>query len=145
MGVSVPRKHALVGDRGPSAERRVVLSEFSNLPVLDIKILKALEKELTPHGLRSYLRFFLSGEYQRLEEITVVANAEDLDQLSCLAHDMVSTSGNIGALQTSCLARALARTCRIGDVRAARPLLGELAIAALASNSAIRKWLNTAS
>lgn len=139
----MPRKHAFAVAGAPDGERRAVLREFSDLPILDIKILKGLEKELTPQGLRSYLRFFLSGGYERLEEITAVANAGDLDQLSCLAHDMVSTSGNIGALQTSCLARALARACRIGDSKAARPLLGELAIAAFASNAAIRKWLDT--
>ncbi|HUS10952.1 MAG TPA: Hpt domain-containing protein [Pyrinomonadaceae bacterium] len=120
-----------------------MLSEFANLPVLDLKMIKNLEKEMTTRGLRNYLTFFLAGSPERLEEIAKVANAGDFEQLSFIAHDLVSTSGNIGALQMSCLARALARSCRARDSKAARLLLGELAIAALASNVEIRKWMGS--
>ncbi len=116
--------------------------EFADLPVLDTKILKSLEKELATKGLRNYLKFYLSGTSERMEQIAEVANAGDLDQLSCLAHDMVSIAGNIGAIQLSCLARSLSRACRLKDGQSARRLLGELAIASLASNVAVRKWLD---
>jgi HPt (histidine-containing phosphotransfer) domain-containing protein len=117
--------------------------EFAKLPVLEPKMLKALEKELTSRGLRNYLGFYLVGSTERLEEIVTVANAGDFEQLSCLAHDLVSNCGNIGALQMSCLARALARSSLAGDSKSARSLLGELAIAALTSNIEIRKWLDS--
>jgi len=122
----------------PNRERELVL-----LSKTALMSEKALEKELTPQGLRSYLEFFLAGGGERLEELVEAANAGDFEQLSCLSHDLVSSCGNIGALQMSCLARALARSCRAHDSKSARGLLGELAIAALASNIEIRRWLDS--
>lgn len=119
-------------------------SELASLCILDVKILKALTKELAPQAVHNYLRLFLSDSTARLEEIRAVASAEDTDEVACLSHDLVSTAGNIGAIQMSCAARALARACRNNDRKRAREFLNDLAVATYASCLEVQKWLNAA-
>ena len=128
----------------PSFAAQTADEEFAGLPILDPKILKTLEEELSPNAVRNFLRLFLSDAAARLEEIKTVAAFERMDEVASLAHDLVSTAGNIGALQMSSGARALARACRNEDKPRARLYLDSLALATYAACLEVQRWLNAA-
>ena len=115
---------------------------LADLPVLDRKTLATLERELSPAAVRNFLRLFISDATTRLETIKTEASFDRMDGVACLAHDLVSTAGNIGAIQMSCTARALSRACRNEDRPLAERYLNKLATATYATCLDVQKLLN---
>jgi HPt (histidine-containing phosphotransfer) domain-containing protein len=103
--------------------------------------LRDLAGELSPIAVQEYLRTFLTHATGRLEELKSLIKSGEIDRVAYLSHDLVSTAGNLGALQMSVAARALARSCRNDDRKRASHFLDELAVSTFASCLEIQKWL----
>jgi HPt (histidine-containing phosphotransfer) domain-containing protein len=70
---------------------------------------------------------------------------DDFDGVSRQAHMIVSTAGNLGAKQTSALARLLEVSCMNEDSARSDRLIGELRTSCELSSGALKRWLNAGS
>jgi HPt (histidine-containing phosphotransfer) domain-containing protein len=135
-------KRAAQMKNAPSSALLLNPGDLGDLPLLDQETLRLLAKELSPGAVRSFLRMFLSDTTRRLDEINALASSNDIDEVACLAHDLVSTAGNVGALQLSAVARALTRACRNKDNDQLQQFLKQVSVAAYATCLEVQKRLN---
>jgi PAS domain S-box-containing protein len=106
--------------------------------VFDESCVEGYAKVLPPEEFTALVEEWLAGTTDRLQRITALAEAGDLDALGQVAHDLVSTAGNFGLGLASSLARQLATACRASDAAAARKLPAEIIEAAAPAVTAIR-------
>jgi HPt (histidine-containing phosphotransfer) domain-containing protein len=76
--------------------------------------LSPLERSLPQDQFRSILRAYLADAEARRIRIIEAAERGDVAALTRDAHDLASTSGNVGAGQLAQLARRLEKACRAG-------------------------------
>ncbi|MSP94126.1 MAG: response regulator [Alphaproteobacteria bacterium] len=114
----------------------------SLLPVLDLDKLKSLEDVLPPDQLRDFLSLFPPDMQTQLVELQNAYAQRDFLGIARTAHIVVSNAGNVGAMQTCALARALERACA-GDQSACETLLASLEDAAISAVSALNVWLDS--
>jgi len=79
----------------------------------------------------------------QLTEIAKLQQAGDLAGIGRQAHMLVSAAGNMGALQTSALAREVEHLCRAGNWDGLETSIMELREACTQSSAAIRAWSDT--
>jgi len=110
-------------------------------PVLDIAKLSELVSVVSAHNLREMLQLYLTDVNLCLEKLVRARARNDLDACGREAHAIVSMSGNFGAMKASAVARNLEAACRCRDKTAIYPLISELSEACVASNVAMRNWM----
>ena len=114
--------------------------EQAVLAVLDTANLEELSAALPPDNMAALISLYLHDAEGHLEEISACAIAGDLAGLARQAHMLVSSSGNLGCMQTSALARNLEHFCKAGNPDGLDTLLDGLRRSAAQSSEAIRTW-----
>ena len=113
------------------------------LPVLDTSNLQELSAALAWENLSGLVSLFLVDAENQLTEIAKLQQAGDLAGIGRQAHMLVSAAGNMGALQTSALAREVEHLCRAGNWDGLETSIMELREACTQSSAAIRAWSDT--
>jgi signal transduction histidine kinase/DNA-binding response OmpR family regulator/HPt (histidine-containing phosphotransfer) domain-containing protein len=113
-------------------------ADIAALPVLDLAKLVDLERLLSADGLRDFVLLYLVDIENRLAKIAESRTNRDFESVLREAHNIVSTSGNLGAMQTSEFARRLCETCRSGNHERCSLLTDELCEASAVSSAALR-------
>ncbi len=113
-------------------------------PLLDAEKLSTLQTVLSGSAAREFVVLYQVDAAGRMAQIEEFAQRGDLDGISQESHILVSTAGNIGAVQVSALAGELNHACRKGDRRAANALAGQLKTAHFATSDILQAWLDGA-
>ena len=131
--------------RGTSAAvRQEAPDELAQLPVLDPAVLDAITGALSAEQVRDIQALYLTEAENYMGAINALAPGSDLAAIARAAHVLVSTSGNVGAMQMSARARRLEEACKRGE-RDKIPALAEaLNISAAASARAVRSRMDAA-
>ena len=111
------------------------------LAVFDPGNLAILGGSLPPADLRDLLSLHLRDTESRIALIRDLATRGDLAGIAKEAHVMVSTGGNVGALQTSAYARLLEHACKEGDSAAVPRLVEALRESCTAAARALEDWI----
>jgi len=119
--------------------------ESRGLPVLDSSRLAAITGVLNGDQLRDFQALYLQDIQNYMAEINASAASGDLAAIARTAHIIVSTAGNVGALETSARARQLEETCKRGEDDKVSSLVEALNSAAAAASRAIQAQMNAAS
>lgn len=114
----------------------------STLPLLDATNLEDLGAALPLDNLADLITLYLHDAKSQMAEISTCAKAGDLRGIGRQAHTLVSSAGNLGALQTSTLARNLEHFCQAGNLDGLTPLLDELGESVAQSCAALVAWLD---
>jgi HPt (histidine-containing phosphotransfer) domain-containing protein len=110
------------------------------LPVLNCANLEELRAGLPPETLAGLVTLFLHDAECQLLEIDTCEKAGDLAGIARQAHMLVSSAGNLGAMQTSALAREVEHFCRSGKPDGLAPMLAELRQSIAQSSAALKAW-----
>ena len=110
------------------------------LAVLDTANLMELGSVLKPANLAGLVTLYLHDAENQLLEIAAGAKVGDLAGISRQAHMLVSSSGNLGCMQTSALARDLEHFCNAGNPDGLNTLLDELRQSIAQSSAALAEW-----
>lgn len=132
----------------PSSTSPIATPDEKNiaaLPVLDLGKLDDLERILSAGGLRDFILLYLVDIENRLASIAESRANSDFESVSREAHVVVSTSGNLGAVQTSELARRLSETCRSANHERCSLLTDELCESCGISSAALRARMDAMS
>ena len=113
----------------------------SNLPVLDVEKLETLAAALSPGAVRDFLSLYRTDTENHLAEIDAALVSDNFARAARLAHEVVSTAGNIGVEQVSAMARLLETACLSADPNAVA-IFQRLAACNIASVSSIDGWLS---
>jgi signal transduction histidine kinase/HPt (histidine-containing phosphotransfer) domain-containing protein/ActR/RegA family two-component response regulator len=125
------RGHAAPIDAAPTpAEPPPVLAETSQLG--------SLEASLPGDQFRSILHAYLGDAEARRQRIAAAAAKADFAAVAKDAHDLASTSGNVGAGQLAELARRLEKACKTGGPAEIGPLVQAIGPAVQAAMEALR-------
>jgi signal transduction histidine kinase/DNA-binding response OmpR family regulator len=124
-------------------EPAIDIPSFDELPVLDYTQLAELRRALAAlGGLHDFVSLYLVDLEQRLTSMAEARAKGAFDTVSSDAHVIISTAGNLGALKTSAVARALVVACRTGARERADRLTDELFEACAISTAALRDVLS---
>ena len=110
------------------------------LPVLDPCNLEELAAALPLANLTSLITLYLHDTEGQLLEIAARVKVGDLAGIGRQAHMLVSSAGNIGAMQTSALARDLEHFCGAGNPDGLNTLPHELRQSIAQSSAALQAW-----
>jgi CheY-like chemotaxis protein/HPt (histidine-containing phosphotransfer) domain-containing protein len=110
------------------------------LPVLSTANLEELRAALPPENLASLVTLYLHDAEGNLLEIAAHEKAGDLGGVARHAHMLVSSAGNLGAMQTSALAREVEHFCKAGAPDGLAPMLAELRQSCAQSSAALKAW-----
>lgn len=114
----------------------------ADLPVLDLDQLDTFGSVFSLSKMRNLASLYMIDVEARLVLIDDCRANRDFEGVSRQAHMIVSTAGNLGAEQTSALARQLEISCAKGDDTQSDRLIGALRISCQSSSGALRRWLN---
>ncbi len=143
-----------VADRGatPSqtpivaaSDAKAVIARAEDLPVLDRDQLDTFGSVFSVSKMKTLASLYMIDVEARLVLLAECRANNDFDGVSRQAHMIVSTAGNLGAKQTSALARLLEVSCVNGDNALSDRLIGELCASCELSSGALRRWLNAGS
>jgi HPt (histidine-containing phosphotransfer) domain-containing protein len=84
---------------------------------------------------------FLNEVAGRLQSIDAAIARADFPAAAREAHTLVSTSGNLGAMQLSAAARSLEQACRQGEEKSIGPFAAELSRTAASATVALKRWM----
>jgi CheY-like chemotaxis protein len=115
--------------------------EEDGIPVLDVDKLNALEAALPAGSFQDFVSLFFPDVEAHLADMGHARGRGDFEAIARTAHNLVTNAGNVGAAQTSAIARQLEQACRGGDRESCDRLLGQLTESATAAVSALRLWL----
>jgi signal transduction histidine kinase/DNA-binding response OmpR family regulator/HPt (histidine-containing phosphotransfer) domain-containing protein len=110
---------------------------------LDLGKLNELAAALPPATIRNFISLYLADVELHLAQIAQCRAGGDFEGVSRQAHTIISTSGNLGAMQTSAVARRLESACRGGDHEQSCRLIDELRESSRESSDALRDWSNS--
>jgi len=110
------------------------------LPVLDTSNLQELSAALPWENLSGLISLFLVDAENQLAEIAKLQNTGDIAGIGRQAHMLVSAAGNMGALETSALAREVEHLCRSGNRDGLDASIADLRDACARASTAIRSW-----
>ncbi|MEY4706844.1 MAG: hypothetical protein RJB58_567 [Pseudomonadota bacterium] len=110
------------------------------LLVLDSTNLTELASVLKPANLTGLITLYLHDTASHMLEIAACAKTGDLAGIARQAHMLVSSSGNLGAMQTSALARDVENFCKSGNPDGLAALLDELRQSVAQSSAALMAW-----
>ena len=130
----MPSTHGATTSTDPAAGDGALL--------LDPEKLAGLEDALSPSGARDFLVVYLADAQSHLDIINKSDAQTDMDVIGREAHVIVSTAGNVGAMQVSALARKLSIACKNNNGPSAARLASALNVAHEAACDAISAWLD---
>jgi signal transduction histidine kinase/DNA-binding response OmpR family regulator len=110
------------------------------LPVLNTANLEELRAALPPESLAGLVTLFLHDAECHMLEIEACEKAGDLAGIARQAHMLVSTAGNLGAVQTSALAREVEHFCKNGNPDGLAPMLSKLRQSCSQSSAGLKEW-----
>jgi len=99
-------------------------------PLVDTAQIGRLAGKMPVDKLRALFASYRDGHDARLARIEALLVARDLAGLEREAHDIKSTAGTFGTPRLGLLARCLERSCKVGDLEAAKTSLGAIRAAA---------------
>jgi len=111
------------------------------LPILDVEKLATVRAALPAKALHEFLILYMLDSEGHLACIKDFSERQDLEGMAREAHLMISTAGNVGAMQVSALATSLETACKNND-QGVGPLVTQLNAACTKADNAIRDWLN---
>ncbi|HEX2760850.1 MAG TPA: Hpt domain-containing protein, partial [Rhizomicrobium sp.] len=120
-------------------------TEAEELPVIAMEKFGALEATLPLASLLGFVALYLTEVEHHLAQIADYRAKGNFDGVRQQAHTLVSISGNLGAMQTSALARRLEQACRTGNFELASRLTDELASSCTISSGLLRDWMQSRS
>ncbi len=106
-------------------------------PILNESRPAELARIMPPNAFEELVRSWMSASAARLDRIDSAIAAGDLGRPQQDAHDLASSSGNMGASRMEAQARSLEHACRAGDIAGARALAIELRAALRPSLDAV--------
>jgi HPt (histidine-containing phosphotransfer) domain-containing protein len=115
--------------------------QMRELEALDLDKLADLNDILSPAKVTELVSLFLNEVSEQLQSVHAAIARTDYSAVAREAHVLVSTSGNIGAVQLSITARNLEQACAEGDEKSIAALVAELTRAAATATMALKKWL----
>ena len=110
------------------------------LPVLDTGNLQELGAALPWENLSGLISLFLVDAENQLAEIAKLQSSGDIAGIGRQAHMLVSAAGNMGALETSALAREVEHLCRSENRGGLDASIADLRDACARASAAIRSW-----
>jgi HPt (histidine-containing phosphotransfer) domain-containing protein len=113
------------------------------VPAIDQASLQTLEAMMSPEDVRDFLQLYLDQADERVARILDLSSTGELGATAREAHTLVGTSGNVGAIRVSELARSIEQACKAGDGANASRFVSELNTAASLASAALRVWLDT--
>ena len=116
--------------------------EHSELPVLDLARLNSVMGSLSPEQIRDIQSLYLVETRNYMAEINALTPSGDFTAIARAAHVLVSTAGNVGAMQMSARARLLEESCKRGERDKIAPLIEALNVSAAASARAIQAQMD---
>ena len=127
----------------PAPVKHDVPDDLSQLPVFDPAQLDAIAGVLSAEQVRDIQRLYLTEAKTCVEQINARRSSDgDLTTLARTAHVLVSTAGNVGAMQTSARAKRLEEACKRGQRDDIPALIEALNVAVAASSRAIEARLD---
>jgi signal transduction histidine kinase/CheY-like chemotaxis protein/HPt (histidine-containing phosphotransfer) domain-containing protein len=116
--------------------------ETGDLPVIDWSKLNELEIALPLARVKEFVSLYLKDVELHVAGIAACHAKGDFAGVAREAHTIVSTSGNLGAMRTSAVARQLETACRSDDLGLSQRLILELNETCTASSAAFNDWLD---
>lgn len=104
-------------------------------PLIDRTTLDALEQAIGAAKLRGFVREYLTEARRSVAALGVAQDGADGATLYRLAHNLVSTAGNFGALEVSRIADDLQQAARRGDDAPIAELIARLDAAVAAAEA----------
>jgi len=144
----VLEKLARIAGRGlahSQATAPVAACAYHGSDIVDLDKMKSLEAVLPASKLDGFVLLCLKGVEGHLTEIATCAKADDFEGIAGQAHMLVSVAGNLGAMQTSALARDLERACVSRDREQLVLLRKNLNLSCAAMAHALGAWLQARS
>jgi HPt (histidine-containing phosphotransfer) domain-containing protein len=133
-----PRATA-TGDAVKSA--RASAKQNDGQDILDLEKFAALEATLPIPAVCELLRLFIIDTDSHVGYIRDRSAAGDLEGVARNAHVIISTAGNIGAVQVSALAQQLVSACQANNGREVSALVERLVAANTTAIGAVRGWI----
>ena len=130
----------LTGTRKPTERvesKQALPADVPELPVLDTRQLDTIGDVLTQDQVRDLQLLYLKDTECHIAEVNALVRSGDLNAIARTAHIVVSTAGNIGAVQTSMRARQLEEACKRGERDKIAFLIDALNTASAAASHAI--------
>ena len=118
-----------------------VTAQANTPPFLDFNKLSELDAVMPPTQYRDFVNLYLADIELHLQQIALLRAQGEHNGIAHFAHDIVSTSGNIGAMRVSAAARSLEEACQAGFVDQTDALVQDLKLACRQSAIALRTWL----
>jgi HPt (histidine-containing phosphotransfer) domain-containing protein len=109
--------------------------------LLDPQNLNDLSDSLDLQTVAGLVSLFCNSVDGHLQEIAVCRDARDYGGIARQVHMLVGAAGNLGAMQTSALAREIEQACAVGGSDALTVLLTKLEDSCAASCTALQAWL----
>jgi len=134
------RPMARTDDAVPAAEMLPI--DPSSQPTLDSGKLLELQQQISTAKVSELVSMFLRDIASQLERIESCLLRSDYPSMGREAHMLVSTAGNIGAMQLSDTARKLEHACRRNDEPSASQLAAEIGRQGAAASSELHRWLD---
>jgi HPt (histidine-containing phosphotransfer) domain-containing protein len=113
--------------------------------VLDMDKLDELEALLTRTKLDGFISLYLTDLELHLARISECEARRDVEGILREAHAIVSTAGNLGAMQTSAVARLLEQACRRQENERLHSIIDALIRSSDAASAAFKLWARTRS
>lgn len=117
--------------------------DIEGLPVLDLEQLDTFESVFSRSKIRTLASLYMVDVDARLVLIKEYRLMEDFEGISRQAHMIVSTAGNLGAKQTSAMARILELSCKDNDRVRSDRLIAKLRASCEQSCGELRYWLKS--
>ena len=116
-------------------------NDLAAIPVIEPEKLQNLMSALSPAAVESFLTLYRTDTEIHLGRIRELMAEQDLRAVARLAHEVVSTAGNIGIERVSYLARQLETACLNYDAAGASNIAQALISADHLSIAAIDGWM----
>ncbi|HXJ02626.1 MAG TPA: response regulator [Micropepsaceae bacterium] len=111
------------------------------VPVVDHEKLETLESVLSFSKIEDLLTLFLAEVEGHMTRIGSYKDEGNFEKLAREAHIIVSTAGNIGAMQMSAIARTLEQECKKNQIHLVPGLVEEMTAASETMVLALNEWL----
>ena len=113
----------------------------STLPTFDFTRLAELDEAMPREKVNELAALFLSDAASQLTQLEEYRVQPNLPAASRTAHTLISTAGNVGAVQMCALSRELEFACKSGHTRAADRIIRQMSAAGAQMTSALLAWL----
>jgi PAS domain S-box-containing protein len=111
-------------------------------PIIDRASLETLWSIMSSDDANEFIAMYLSDVESQVARIHILSDAGELGRVATEAHDLISMSGNVGAILVTELARSIETLCRARDVEGVRQAIPGLREAIDLSSRTLRSLVN---